>query len=595
MSSKKHTQKRPKRFTVSQSVTDGAILAFLSDLNCPRSLTCWMLYKYKEHQQLVDLECNPLNYTCRYKFRDDYLATSFLSKYQSLDIAVDKDTAALEKFWKFEKQCQDTNFRLRHPNSDPLSSGLNASLYYQLGRKISLVLGDFVAEEFVESLAWGPGVSTLIKGNKTSGSHKFQFETGITSKLYPWFTYLKMSEQVHPIWHKLLTASDGTYTLCEQWGNTICTVPKNSKTNRVIAVEPGINMLCQKAAGTMIRKRLLRQGINLRDQRINQELCKYALDRDLATVDFSSASDSISRVLIDDILPPKWSKLLSFLRSPCYVSDDGSPVPWEKYSSMGNGFTFELESLVFFCAASVVMTHLGLEGRPSVYGDDVIIPTEAYELYASFCKYLGFTVNLEKSFSSGLFRESCGVHYFDGLDVQPIFLKEKISNVQGVYKLANSVRLLAHRRNSYCGCDSRFRRTHRYLQLRVQSHLRFLVPPSNPQAGFISNFDEARPSIRRAGRGWDGFRYSGLLTVASTYIEEHDGYFVSKIWGLNNGEITPFVSNDVSDYIDYIDIETNGVIAQRPNETAFRSRVSFRRHDAFYTPRHKWYNLGGWV
>lgn len=144
-------------------------------------------------------------------------------------------------------------------------------------------------------------------------------------------------------------------------GNKVTTVPKNSKTDRVIAIEPLMNMYVQKGIGGAIRHSLRSVGINLNDQTSNQRLAREgSLQGKLATVDLSSASDSVSLLLVEELLPPDWVAAIKLCRSPCGVLPDGSVINYQKVSSMGNGFTFELESLIFWAACSSVCQYLRL-------------------------------------------------------------------------------------------------------------------------------------------------------------------------------------------------------------------------------------------
>lgn len=169
-------------FRASPVLTDEVIFNVLSSINSPRSLTVWLLYSSKtehEHDQLTELECLPVHYLEAFKFRDDYLATSLLSKATFLTTSFDKKEVALKKFFKFEELCRTTNDRLRNLASDPLLRSdrrmLNATRV-----KIASILGDFDGEEFVEEADWGPGVTTLLKGSYVSAINKFHLENGIT-------------------------------------------------------------------------------------------------------------------------------------------------------------------------------------------------------------------------------------------------------------------------------------------------------------------------------------------------------------------------------------------------------------------------------
>ena len=87
---------------------------------------------------------------------------------------------------------------------------------------------------------------------------------------------------------------------------------------------------------------------------------------------------------------------------------------------MGNGFTFPLESLIFFALAHSVCK----PGETvSVYGDDIIVPTHRYEALVQLLTATGFLVNTDKSFSTGPFRESCGHDYLSGINIRPCYIK----------------------------------------------------------------------------------------------------------------------------------------------------------------------------
>ncbi len=528
MSSKRHNRmltQLARNYHAASSLTDDSVLSILHALDTPRSLTVWLLYNNKEHQQLVDLDIEPEDYNCPFRFRDDYTATLLLAKSDFFKLDVSKEEAAFKKFFKYEEQCRQTNNRFRNLALDPKYHGSNVWLLNATQRKIAEILGEYSPEEFIEYANWGPGVTTLTKGSHVSAVNKFHSENGITRDLYalvsPFF------KEAYPLWYDHLTRETEEGWANHQVGNVIVTVPKNSKTDRVIAVEPGINLWFQKAIGEMIRRRLRRWGVNLNSQVLNQQLARQASkDARLATVDFSSASDSISRELIRELLPPRWFSLLNSTRSHLGTHNNET-FRWEKFSSMGNGFTFELESLIFFAAALAVRDYLGEEGKINVFGDDVILPTTCYETFSSFSEFLGFTVNLDKSFSRSYFRESCGSHYFDGVDCKPVYLKERLSNVETIYKLANSVRWLAHRRNSHYGCDARFFNTWSHLFRRVPKPLRLRIPSTLGDSGFISNFDESTPAYSR--HGIEGYYVDAMVSPGVTQEFDGEGLILARL------------------------------------------------------------------
>jgi hypothetical protein len=206
--------------------------------------------------------------------------------------------------------------------------------------------------------------------------------------------------------------------------NRITLVPKNYKTHRTIACEPSGNLPLQLACDSYIKNRLRQVlKIDLSCQSRNQEMARLgSIDGSIATIDFSMASDTFALDLIHYLFPSKWARIFTALRSPRYTGVFGDGV-YEKLSSMGNGFTFTLETLVFSAACVAVGS-----GDFSVYGDDVCIESSLCNRYLALVKFLGFIPNLTKTFSSGPFRESCGKDYLSGVDVRPFFLKSELNH-----------------------------------------------------------------------------------------------------------------------------------------------------------------------
>lgn len=224
-------------------------------------------------------------------------------------------------------------------------------------------------------------------------------------------------------------------------GSRLETVEKTYKTDRVIMIEPDGNMLLQKGVGNIIRRRLKAEGIDLNDQTRNQRLA-YAgsCNGSLGTIDLSSASDSITLSLLRLLLPSDWYDLVFELRSPYYLLD-GVWTKMTKCSSMGNGFTFELESAVFYALSKAVVELLKpTDRRVAVYGDDIIVASSVCGALESVLNRCGFLLNREKSFWKGGFRESCGKHYHFGADVTPVYLKADLDCISERFRLYNQLR-----------------------------------------------------------------------------------------------------------------------------------------------------------
>jgi hypothetical protein len=102
---------------------------------------------------------------------------------------------------------------------------------------------------------------------------------------------------------------------------------------------------------------------------------------------------------------------------------------------MGNGFTFPLESLIFWAITCVAC---GTKARDSVtvFGDDIICPASYIDDVTKALELCGFSVNLKKSYWDGPFRESCGCDYFNGINIRPFYQKHLVSG-QTLFVLHN--------------------------------------------------------------------------------------------------------------------------------------------------------------
>jgi len=214
-------------------------------------------------------------------------------------------------------------------------------------------------------------------------------------------------------------------------------VPKTALVDRTIAIEPLLNGYVQKGIDEYLRLLLKRVGLDLEHQEPNQELALLgSLPNQVdpfVTIDLSSASDSISLEVVRYLLPPAWFDLLNRTRSPGYTFDGANYLRYEKFTSMGNGFCFPLETLIFASVCAVL-------SKPKdfiVYGDDIIVrQSVAHEVLKTLWG-LGFRHNTDKTFLSGEFRESCGADYYAGQNVRPLNLDYTFAKYEDVIKFHN--------------------------------------------------------------------------------------------------------------------------------------------------------------
>lgn len=401
-----------------------------------------------EFLEVVNCEMpDPLSYDDGEAFRNDYFCYSLLRKFQHFPVydLTYRKRKAMSSFKESEENCARTNARLTNMSRDFSPSFDRTSvqnILFCAQRKISRVLGALVAEDVFLESSFSGGASLLRPRDQGDPYYKLSGKLSVTPGCYP----------LAKLFIEQMNGFQQAEVLILQRvaGNRITTVPKSSLTERVIAIEPEMNMFIQKGIGNVIRKKLRRIGIDLNDQTINQRLAREgSITGLLATIDLSAASDSIAWELVRLLLPSDWFDLLEITRSH-YGWVDDKLIHFEKVSSMGNGFTFELESLIFWalveacCDATLTKTSTFGESRSlSVYGDDIICPVNAVDTIMAVFSFCGFTINVNKSFWTSAFRESCGKHYFNGKDVTPLYIKDHVCSDDRYIWLANSVKLWA--------------------------------------------------------------------------------------------------------------------------------------------------------
>ncbi len=504
-------------------------------LATPISLSCEILLRYGDLVQLVQKTIDLSSYDDPERLIDDYQAVSFLRKVPFKIKGLDAEASAREKFHKAEVRCRETNARIRSFLANPeRASDVVRQAFCLSSIAISEVLGSHVSSrEWLNSCRFGPGAFNHPSARGlTSIYDKLQVNPSVTHDFRDTGAILVMSS---PTWARSITSceDEGFWPFVQAddlipvSGNRVTFVPKTATTERAIAIEPLVNIYAQLGLGMMIRKRLSAiAGIDLNDQSVNQQLAREGSIRGfLSTIDLSSASDTVAKEVVRALFPEAWYGALDICRSKV-GSLDGVPFVYEKFSSMGNGFTFELESLLFWALARSACIISGAPEMVSVYGDDIVVPVDSFETLREILTFFGFELNETKSFKLGPFRESCGKDYYNGRDVRPFFQKEVPLTLSSVFSLANGLRRLASRRHHpYWGCDVRLRRPWLTSLRRLPASIRLClcVPATAGDTdGIVCNWDEAQlsPFIHRHAGGWEGWLGLRLSPVPSGIIPQ---------------------------------------------------------------------------
>lgn len=314
-----------------------------------------------------------------------------------------------------------------YPEGDPLIQGFNQIL--SLARP-------------------GPGAS---RGSRGEDFYTKLFDGPLTgTKQFLYDTYAAYFSD-DPTWFAAEEARYRVYGPMEYVvSSKLLPVPKNREISRIIFVEPSLNTFFQLGLGAILESRL-RSFFQLdlaTQQEFNRELARRgSIDGSLVTLDLSSASDSLSLRMLRSVLPESVLSWFKLLRCSSAVLPCGNTVELEMLSTMGNGYTFPLQTALF---SAVLVSAYRCRGIPmrlnrnnepgnfGVFGDDLIYVREVHSDVIRLLTLLGFEVNADKSFSNEYdrFRESCGADWFFGADVRPVFIKS-LDSLQDYYTAIN--------------------------------------------------------------------------------------------------------------------------------------------------------------
>lgn len=364
------------------------------------------------------------------------LAKSLLKKFQD-KLNVDADQRALDLFLQVNESCRlFTWVTSEHSEIDAIAFGEARGFIHDF------FFPDYSRGEFqgpimnirkiFEGFGVGPGSNIGAFENDFCSKIGTSVMTASSQQLLDTFKHLTMSE---PLWSlvELKRSSDRGYNVID--ASRLSFVPKTREISRTICTEPLCNMFFQKGIGSVIERRLREvSGIDLTFQPDNNRILaqRGSLTGEFGTIDLSSASDSMSLTLVREFFPPSVVNWLEMTRTPNTVLPDGRKVELHMVSSMGNAFTFPLQTLFFlslvygvYRARSIKIERPGRLslGNFAVYGDDIIVRSEAYDHVCKLLMLCGFKVNVDKSFNDGFFRESCGRDFYYGHNVRGVYLQ----------------------------------------------------------------------------------------------------------------------------------------------------------------------------
>jgi len=341
----------------------------------------------------------------------------------------------------------------------------------------ALLVDKLSVEKLNQHLRSGPGASSDVFG--PAGSFFRLSDQNLT------FSSEKVKAAYLAVVHCHPLTAFAEAVRCSLWGvyDTVSStavfvnVPKSDSEDRGICTQPSGNMALQLPTYSLLREALLDLGIDLKrvsrrpdqkNKKVRGECVQQELNRVLAqwgsrgpkhaekrswtfcTVDLSEASSRIPWRLVTILLLycPEWTQWFDTIRSPSMKMPDKSVVEKHMCSTMGNGFTFPLMTLIF---STLVVALYELADLPlydvdpitgerfktwGVYGDDIIVDKSVVNALYGRLAAMGATVNVKKSFNTGFFRESCGGDFYDGYPVRPVFV-ETLQTQADIFSLLN--------------------------------------------------------------------------------------------------------------------------------------------------------------
>lgn len=445
------------------------------------------------------------------------LRDSLLKKFNETDEpSHDACKAAIEKFVAVNARCRRWSIPYEFSQDEMLVGGLKQVLHkFWFDDDGSSLVEDY--RDIFHRGRTGPGASIKAQGNDLY-TKMFDSPLSCTARAR------EIWERVSPLnglWAEAEAERSKIHGIHGTEVSNLSCVIKTTTIARTICTEPSLNMWLQLGMGGLIEERLYKRfGIRLDQQPdINRVMARRgSMDGSLATIDLSSASDSMAYNVLKEILPRQFFAVLDALRTPSTrlppehsVSRKGDVLPLHMISTMGNGYTFPLQTMLFAAVVQSVYRYIGLpfvgfgpgERRTfSVFGDDIIVDRRAFYLVNRLLYLLGFQINTDKTFVEGRFRESCGADYIDGDNVRGVYIKS-LNTIQDLFVAINT--LVRWSAKSAVALP----RTIGYLLKGIRDRHRYLVPPDEDDAAgihcpaeYVSDVRE-KPYIKgRNGQWW---------------------------------------------------------------------------------------------
>lgn len=355
-------------------------------------------------------------------FRSTYLSAHFFDRFfYEPEVKAHRtlEDKALEKF----KANLSRGYVMNEWKLEFLSFGALNSVLQSASLEVAKILGDFDTEVFFGHCTHGPNATVGVKKQDAYLDVKVKSLDGTLSALNLFREYLGWNTNLDSYFLSLPEAERPKVSVVS--GSRLSFVPKKFDSLRTMLVEPTVNQFLQQGLGNYLQSRLKSGNIELETQPICHGLLVRKISSEalpIATVDWSQASDRIWLKLCQRLLPSDWFAALEDVRSPV-CTYHGEEYKLTMAGSMGCGFTFPLQTLLFLCLLRALARECDKDQFVSVFGDDCICDSDLFPEIEKLALALDWQVNEDKSFKEGDFRESCGVDAYRGVDCRPFFVE----------------------------------------------------------------------------------------------------------------------------------------------------------------------------
>lgn len=414
---------------------------------------------------------------CEESVRLWYQLLSFRLKVRTHVTTTKDETSYLSRFFKTEETCKTWMVDRRNPVS---------RLARTITRK-TLVRFGFDCDSIHGLGRHGPGA--VLGGERLADKNAFD---SIPSDLY-----LSYGEEffLANLGYVADNARRSTYNKGPRHViSRLTLVPKDWKGPRGVFVSPKEAVFVQLAQDARFREiadaTWFGDCWDYSNQAPSQELAAIgSATRMWDTLDLSDASDRIPLSLVSWLFHR--ADYLSLARSrPSYVLLPNSRKPYKlsMFAPMGDGKTFS--ALTWIVAVLTMAALLEQDGwnvtvapdnetlrryakKFRVFGDDIAVEHKYFNAVVRALEAHNLVINKSKSFSNGLFRESCGVDAFNGRDITPVRLRNSLDREFSLLQ----------------GCslhNKLFRRGY----LRSAAYVRCVIEQRYPFVGLTSNEQE---------------------------------------------------------------------------------------------------------